>query len=123
MRVLSAPDGDLPVGNLAVVDGLESVRQRVAQRVRHYLGEWFLDTASGVPYHRDVLRRPASVGIAVAAVTHAIRSVEGVVDVLDAQGEIDSALRMLKYSATVKADSGTFGIASTMDETGATALT
>ena len=91
---------------LTVVDGAESVRQRVAQRVRHYLGEWFLNTASGVPYYREILTRPTSVGAAVSAMTAAIRSVDGVADVLNAEGGIEAATRAFRYTATVTTTTG-----------------
>ena len=110
MMTLNAPGGELDTA-LVVVDGPESVRQRVAQRVRHYLGEWFLDTASGVPYYREVLTRPTSVGAAVAALTAAVRSVDGVEEVIGAEGAIDNVTRRFRYTADVQvADGTTFAV-------------
>lgn len=105
MRVVSAPDRDIDPGFVSV-DGVESVRQRVAQRIRHWLGEWFLDRTSGVPYYRDVLVRPLSPGLALAAITHAIRQVEGVNRVSGVEGEIDDDTRTLQYRAVIHTDDG-----------------
>ena len=111
MRTLAVDVDDDISPELAVVDGLESARQRVAQRVRLFLGEWFLDASAGVPYHRDVFVRPATPALALAIITRAIRTVPGVTDVKDVAGSIDNASRTLTYSATVVTGDGNFGVA------------
>ena len=44
--------GDLAVsaGRLTIVEGADAVRQRLQMRLRFWQGEWFADTAVGVPY-------------------------------------------------------------------------
>ena len=33
-----------------VLSGIDAVRQRVIERLRYHVGEWYLDLADGVPY-------------------------------------------------------------------------
>lgn len=110
MKVFDAPDGDL-APDLEFVQGLEGLRQRVVQRIRFFLGEWFLDRAAGTPYQRDVLVRPISIGLSLTAISHAIRSVEGVRGVSDIEGEIDRTTRTLDFRCRVESDYGTLLIA------------
>ena len=55
MRTISTNEdtGDIV---FEVVDGAESVRQRVRQRLLFHRGEYYLDTAQGIPYVIDVIR-------------------------------------------------------------------
>lgn len=94
------------MGNLDLARGLESVRQRVIERVRFFAGEWFLDAAAGVPYYQRILTRPADTVLAAVAITDQIRDVDGVVDVRDVRAVIDPATRRLTWSATVDTDAG-----------------
>lgn len=52
------PDaGDLRLtnGQLTLVDGNDAVRQHLINRLRIFLGEWFLDRRIGIPFFRDIL--------------------------------------------------------------------
>ena len=70
----------------ALVTGRESIRQRIQQRLRFFLGVWALDTRLGVPWYRDIFIRPASVGLATATLSEAIRGVDGVESVVGGIG-------------------------------------
>lgn len=50
-------EGDLRLttGQLTLVDGNDAVRQHIANRLRFFLGEWFLDLRQGLPFYQDVL--------------------------------------------------------------------
>ena len=65
----------------AVVDGLQSVVQRVETRLRFFLGTWFMNTQAGVPYIPDVLGRMADVSLAKRVIADAARGVDGVLEV------------------------------------------
>lgn len=40
--------------DIAIVDGVEALKQRLKQRLLLFRGEWFLDLNAGVPYFSDV---------------------------------------------------------------------
>ena len=88
-----------PSGDLDVVDGLESVRQGVIQRLLFWSGEWFLAVGEGVPYRAEIFRRPTSAGLAAAVVTEQILGVDGVTGVADVFVTIDPVTRRMSYRA------------------------
>ena len=45
---------DVHFSSLQIVRGDDAIAQKVRQRLRMFLGEWFLDTRLGVPYFREV---------------------------------------------------------------------
>ena len=65
-----------------VTDGLESVEQRVEQRLRFFQRTWFLALQEGVPYLEDVLIRQADAGLAERALADAAADVSGVEEVI-----------------------------------------
>ena len=85
-----------------VIDGLDSVRQRVRQRLRFFRGEWFLDTTLGVPYFQNIFVRPATLELALSTLVDAIQDVEDVVSVRDVTGDIDPETRRFTFVATVE---------------------
>lgn len=54
MRTLNSQNNDLAIP-IQPIDGLESVRQRVVQRLLYWRGEWSYDLSEGTPYLTDYL--------------------------------------------------------------------
>lgn len=50
-------DIDIQNGNLVLVEGQEEIKQHLEQRLRAFLGEWFLDQTIGVPYFDEILKK------------------------------------------------------------------
>lgn len=42
-------------GDIALVEGIDAIRQDVSTRLQFFKGEWFLDTRIGVPYYQSIL--------------------------------------------------------------------
>lgn len=93
-------------GNLAVVSGLEDVRQRVVERLQFFLGTWFLEVDAGVPYRSEVFVRGVSAGLASALVSDHIRATPGVTDVRDVVASINRVDREFSYTATIETPYG-----------------
>lgn len=76
-----AENGELAIENfdLVIVTGPDALAQRLAIKLRHFLGEWFLDTSFGVPYFESVLRKNPDPAQMNAAFTNAILSTPGVI--------------------------------------------
>ena len=118
MRTISLPDpensmgrggGDIHVtheGNLALVDELTSVEQRVLERLRFWRNEWFLGFNDGVPYLSEIFERPITVGLASTILASEAMKVTDVLDVYDIEAEIDPATRTLIWSATIRTEFG-----------------
>lgn len=79
----------------------EAVRQGVLQRLRLWLGEWFLDSSAGVPYP-TILGYPLDPPLARQMLTRAVRSVEGVESVEDVRLEYTAGNRSLQMSCLVR---------------------
>ena len=104
MRTLGTRDGDL---DFTVVDGLESVKQRIVQRLLFWRGEWFLDTSKGIPYlPRALVRRGSSPLLLRQVITDAIEEVDGVVAVRDIEVTYQAAERRILYVADIEATEG-----------------
>lgn len=64
-----------------VIEGKESVRQRVIQAIRMHLGEWFLTAQRGIPYN-SILRSRIPTNIVGKIVPDRVRrQVDGVRDI------------------------------------------
>lgn len=86
---------DERTGQLSVLTENDSVVERVIQKLRFRIGEWFLDLRAGTPPLQGE-----------NVITSAIRSVEDVIDVKDPVFYIDSN-RSAFYSATIETRYGT----------------
>jgi len=107
VRALGAANRDI---DFTLVDGIESVSQRVLQRVQFWLADWFLDTSGGVPYNRDVLGNDLDLALSERAISDQIRAVPDVIAVEDAKVEYDSQTRALTYSSRVRTEFGVLAL-------------
>ena len=87
MRTISAVN-DLAAG-FVVVDGVEAVRQRVLQRLRLSLGEWFMAGDEGVPYFEGVFAGNAGVELAAQLIAAEVLRIEDVIAVEVVSASVD----------------------------------
>lgn len=95
-------------GNLALVTGAAAIRQRIITHLRLWRGEWFLDTAAGVPYYTRVLEQPLEV--ATASVATAVRRIPGVRNIRNLSVAQAPETRQVVLRMTVDTDAGTLTI-------------
>ena len=98
-------------GNVAVVDGAESLRQRLLERMEFFLGEWFLNELLGVPYFQRILQSDVDINIVSNIITNEISKDAEVIRVQSpvlsenqSQHPIinfDSTTREFTYSASI----------------------
>ena len=93
-------------GNLAVVDGLEDVRQRVVMRLKFLFGEWYQNIGLGMPYRSEIFTRPITIGLAESIISNAIRRVPGVTGVAQVRVSIEPVTRRLSYMVRVQTPYG-----------------
>lgn len=76
---LDPTTGDLALtqGRLSLVEGKDAVAQRLRGRLKLWAGEWFADTAIGVPY-LTILGQKGAVPLAEATLRKAITTCPGV---------------------------------------------
>lgn len=113
-----AADGDLEIknGDLLLTSGDEAVRQHLQQRLRTFLGEWFLDLDVGVPYFQDILVKNPNVNQVDGILKQTILTTPGVVELVSFSMSFDSTARTLavefeytSYSGEINFFTETFG--------------
>lgn len=80
---------------LGSIDGSEYALQKVQQRLKFFLGEWFLDARQGMPYYRDVLVKNPNRDVVRSDFRRAILSVPGITVVRRLEIAIATATREL----------------------------
>ena len=112
MRTLSLPEvvnaqgepmgyGDLTLdakGNIAVVDGIAALQQRVIQRLRFWEKEWFLNYIDGVPYYSEIFQRPINAGLASAILVEQVMRVLEVERVSGVSVTLNPFTRQLSFT-------------------------
>jgi len=103
-------DGDLEIinGHLSWVTGVDAVRQKVAMRLRTWLGESVYDRSGGVPY-REIIFRRGTTDISIRfIIENVLRSLPGVEEVLEVDVVRDSATRVVTITGRARAAQGEF---------------
>lgn len=96
-------DGDLKIEgyNLAKIDNVDLVQQRLLVNLKFFFGEWFLDNTKGVPYYGNVLGKPIDPKIAEATIKQAVLSSYGVDELKELKFDLTSSTRALKINLVV----------------------
>ncbi len=109
MRSIAAPDNDI---QFATVTGIQEVRQRIQERLRYWRGEWFLNSAEGLPYLTDLLGSRLDEGLVHTVIR------EQVLDVADVTGvsniEITESNRVFTISLDVATIFGSVNLSQTL---------
>ena len=96
----SPADGSVDDITGAVVDGIEALRQRVAQRLRFRRGTWVFDPGDGVP---SIVGHEITVPVAERVITDAIRDEGGdeILTIDEVTVSLDRDTRLFRYAARV----------------------
>lgn len=79
VRVIPAGDLALVNGNFVFLPpGPEYTRQKLAARLKFFLGEWFLDRRLGIPYYRHVFVKNPDMNVVRRIFTNVITRCPGV---------------------------------------------
>jgi len=113
---LDADTGDLVVesGDLVLIEDLDVVAQRLRLKLRTVVGEWFLDTTSGVDYFGKILRKGVQQSAVEAELRAAILGVPNVRALRRFESTYDPARRRFRLDFVVDTDFGTAEISTTV---------
>lgn len=102
-------NNDLVIENglLVLVDGADSLEQRIKASLLLFQGEWFADTGRGVPWIQEVLVKNPDPAVLNAVFGDVIRGTQGVLTLDRLTFDLDNAARTLTIQFAVTADSGT----------------
>jgi hypothetical protein len=88
--------------DLSLVSGIDNLVQKLKIRLLFFFGEWFLDTALGVPYYDTVLVKNPNVPQIDALLKSVILATEGVTEIISYTSDYDNGLRKLSVSFEAK---------------------
>ncbi len=92
--------------DLLLVDQADGIRQHLAQRLKTFMGEWFLDLRVGVPYLQQVMVKNPDPVILDSVFKAEIINTPGIVELLEFDLAINAGTRELKLFFKAVADTG-----------------
>lgn len=99
IRIGSDNDIQIDNNNLTLVEGREEISQVLRQRLRVFLGEWFLDSREGIDYYGEVLKKAPDPGQVDALFKNEILTSPGVVELIEFDLDIVGRQLQLKFIA------------------------
>lgn len=95
-----------PVNNeIILIEGLEAKTQKLKQKYKTFLGEWFLETSMGVPWIQKIFTKQVNTSEVDAILKGVILSSEDVIELLSFNLDLDSN-RRLNLTFQVRFDEG-----------------
>jgi len=94
-RSIPAGDLDLATGTVRTISGPEYTAQKIRQRFRLLLGEWFLDKTKGVPWFQSVLVKNPNLELIKSLFRDELLRVPGIVGVKQVEAQYTPADRTL----------------------------
>lgn len=100
--------GDVLVvnGDLTLIDGKTAIQQHILQRLRIFLGEWFLDNTIGLPYFQQIMIKNPDQSKIDALFQNQILGTPGVTNLLTYSFTPNLNSRLLSISFSVMTESG-----------------
>jgi len=103
---LKMVNGDLVLTNDVDQNGTDSTLQSVCQRLRLYLGEWFMNTSAGVPWYQQILVKNANPSHIDGLLRDCILGTPGVVALLAYSSTANHAQRSFHVTFTIQTAAG-----------------
>jgi hypothetical protein len=100
--------GDILIENndLVMVTGKEAIKQDIVQRLRTFLGEWFLDNTIGVPYYQQILVKNPNQSNIDAIFINVILSTPGVTQLSEYSFKPNYTIRQLEIDFIAQTTDG-----------------
>ena len=92
-------DGDLVLQetDLVLTTGQEAIEQHLTQRLRTFVGEWFLNNTIGIPYFQQIFKKQPDPIIVDSVLKKEIIETPGIAKLVDFELDLDST-RVLNLS-------------------------
>jgi hypothetical protein len=88
-------DVDFTNGQMRNTSGAQEAKQNLAQNLRTFLGEWFLDITLGLPYFQIIFEKGTPIEVIKSYLQEAVLSTKGIADVETLDVELDAQTRKL----------------------------
>lgn len=101
---LETHDLSLKGRDLALLQGVDLVRQRIKQNLLANQGEWFLDAAVGLPWYEEIFQKQTSEARVRALLIRRIVATQGVEALNTFEMTVDKATRTASIAFSCVAD-------------------
>jgi hypothetical protein len=110
--------GDLVIENadLVLTTGSDAVRQHLLQRLRTFMGEWFLNLDAGLPYFQNILIKDPNLNAIDGVIKNVIIDTPGVLELLSFDMNYDSSTQALELTFSVQVSDGVLDFTETFGE-------
>jgi len=95
---------------IVLLTDLDALASKIEQRLRFFLGEWFLNTQAGIPYFQEIFEKPVDASLIVSLINADIVQEPDVESVQDTSIDYNRDARSFKYNANVVTIYGTSAI-------------
>lgn len=106
IKLNTAGDVDVSEPDLQLTSGIEAIDQHLKQRLRMFLGEWFLDNRIGLPYFQHILKKNPDPIVIDSVYKRQILTTPGVLELLSFNLDLDIPTRKLTVSPKAKTSEG-----------------
>lgn len=97
----------LTAGRLTIVrPTINATAIKLRNRLRFFLGEWFLDTRLGAPYRQYLFVKNPNLAIAKQVIRKIIEGTPGVVELLSLDSSLDAKARKLSWVFRARTSAG-----------------
>lgn len=93
-------------GSLSLVDGVDAVAQLLNQRLRFFLGEWFLGLDKGIPYFEKIFQKNPDPGVVDSLLKDTILGTPGILRLLTFDIVLDTATRVMTVAGSAVSSTG-----------------
>ncbi|MCK5607369.1 hypothetical protein KAR91_36130 [Candidatus Pacearchaeota archaeon] len=105
MRTWYFKDGEPTLdslGNIKIIEGLESLAENEDQRLKLFFGKYFMDTTQGVPYLEEILKKPVDPDLAASVLNAEVLKEPEVTNIKNIIAGLDRNTRVFSYSVIVE---------------------
>ena len=99
-------DWDITNNQLQLVTGQDEIAQKISNRLKLFLGEWFLDVRLGVPWFSKILKKNPNPSEIEAILIQQIIETTGVVTLNSIELSLDNATRKLRVEFEAQTTDG-----------------
>jgi len=106
IKLNTAGDIDISEPDLQLTSGTNAIDQHLKQRLRMFLGEWFLDNRIGLPYFQHILKKNPDAIVIDSVFKRQILTTPGVLELLSFNLDIDIPTRQLTVEFRARTSEG-----------------
>ncbi len=116
-------DIDVSGTDLVLTSGREAIAQHIAQRLKTFTGEWFMDTRLGIPYFQQVFKKQPNMTVLDTIFKSEIVNTPGVLELTAFYIGIDRKTRELSISFSARTEDGPVTVEAAIADPGEMTIT